>query len=327
MNSLKEKTQINIDKLMKEDFSNRIILLTYGGSISYGTNNENSDIDLRGIVLPSKKELFSMNCPDKPYEDKENDTVIFPLKQIINLFTSCNPNVLDMLGTKDEHIFILEKTGKLLKENQDIFLCQKVFDTYGGYATAQLRRLQNALARGHYPQEEKEKHIKETLECKINSFPDRFKTIDNDIVLSLQNSNKTNFSKEICIDLNLSQYPIRDLNGFLQEMSMIIKEYDKLNHRNSKKDEVHLLKHAMHLIRLLKQGTEILEGKPIQTYRPDKDFLLKIRNGEFSYEEIFELSEQYREDMLYAKKHSPLPLQSDTTKIEELTFEILKSYY
>ena len=37
-----------------------IILLGLAGSYSYGTNNENSDIDIRGIALNQKSDLIGM---------------------------------------------------------------------------------------------------------------------------------------------------------------------------------------------------------------------------------------------------------------------------
>lgn len=80
---------------LKEDnrFTNkRLALLTYGGSHAYGTNNKDSDIDLRGIYLPTKQEILSMTYEEKPFTDKITDTVIYPLKQIVELLCNCNPN-------------------------------------------------------------------------------------------------------------------------------------------------------------------------------------------------------------------------------------------
>lgn len=48
--------------------------------------------------------------------------------------------------------------GKELIENQQLFLSKKAIKSFGGYASAQLRRLQNAIARDSLPQTEKEKH-------------------------------------------------------------------------------------------------------------------------------------------------------------------------
>ena len=44
-----------------------------------------------------------------------------------------------------------------------------------------------------------------------------------------------------------------------EEVKQIILDYDKAGHRNHKKDDDHLNKHAMHLVRLLMTGIEILE--------------------------------------------------------------------
>ncbi|MDE5952281.1 MAG: nucleotidyltransferase domain-containing protein, partial [Acetatifactor sp.] len=38
----------------------RIMLLGLGGSHAYGTNNENSDIDFRGVILPLPSDLLGL---------------------------------------------------------------------------------------------------------------------------------------------------------------------------------------------------------------------------------------------------------------------------
>jgi len=48
---------------------------------------------------------------------------------------------------KDEHLLVITKEGQLLRDNADLFLSKKAIHSFGNYATAQLRRLKNALAR------------------------------------------------------------------------------------------------------------------------------------------------------------------------------------
>ncbi|MDY5521409.1 MAG: hypothetical protein SPF73_06275 [Agathobacter sp.] len=36
-----------------------------GGSYAYGTNNDNSDIDFRGITLQSTSDLLGMHCSEQ----------------------------------------------------------------------------------------------------------------------------------------------------------------------------------------------------------------------------------------------------------------------
>ena len=331
MNVIEMKEKISskeYDFLRTDPRLQNISLLTTGGSYAYGTNIDTpehvSDFDVRGICLNLKQEILTMNCNDKPIENRELDCTVYTLKQMISLLTSCNPNVLEILGTKEEHLFICTKEGKLLRDNAEVFLSAKAYNSFGGYAIQQLRRLENALARDSYPQVEKEKHILGSVEKQMFTFVDRYKKITKDqLKLYLDKSDKELYDSEIFIDINLKHYPLRDLKGMSNEMANVISDYDKLNHRNNKKDELHLLKHSMHLIRLLAMGTEILEGKGIITYREkDKTFLLDIRNGKYSYEEIFQIADTYDKRFKYAKENCALPEIPDYNKINELVMEI-----
>lgn len=272
-----------------EHLGDNIILLTTGGSYAYGTNVESSDLDIRGIATERIEELIGLSSFEQ-FENKETDTTIYVLNKVIKLMINNNPNIIELLGTRDDHLFICNQYGKLLRDNVSLFLSKKVVHSFGGYATAQLRRLQNALARDSYPQPEKEQHILNSIKNQMVSFEDRYKEITKEnINLYIDKSEKVDLDSEIFMNVNLKNYPLRDFKNIYSEMSNIVKDYEKLNHRNSKKDELHLNKHALHLIRLLKMGTELLEGKGINTYREkDRSLLLDIRNGKYSYEEIFE---------------------------------------
>lgn len=43
-----------------EHLGKHVMLLGYGGSISYGTNIETSDIDIRGITMNQKSDLIGL---------------------------------------------------------------------------------------------------------------------------------------------------------------------------------------------------------------------------------------------------------------------------
>lgn len=314
----------------EKELKDNIILLTIGGSHAYGTNIETkdhiSDIDIRGIYLNSKEQLLLMDCNSKPYENRELDVVVYPLKQIIPLLTSCNPNTIELLGTKEEQLIKISKEGKLLRDNSELFLSKKVYASFGGYVIQQLRRLQNALARDTYSHEEKEEHIMQSIRKKMLTFKDRYKDFNNgSIELFIDNSLKENMDKEIMLNINLNNYPLRDFKNIYAEMSQVVKDYDNLNKRNCKKDQLHLLKHAMHLIRLLLMGTEILSGKGINTFREnDKKLLLDIRNGKYTYEEIFSMVDKFQGEFEYAYKNTNLTDKPNIEKINELVIEINK---
>ena len=139
---------------------------------------------------------------------------------------------------------------------------------------------------------------------------------------------KEDFETEIFIDIDLKHYPLRDLKCVYSEMSNVIKDYSKLNHRNRKKSTEGLLKHSMHLIRLLIMGSEILEGEGVNTYREnDKDFLLEIRNGKYNYDQIFQIIDEYENKFKYACQHTVLPDNPDFQAINDLIISIYEGRY
>ena len=173
-----------------------IMLLTIGGSHAYGTATRGSDVDIRGIYAPTPKEILSLKVDDKPIIHSQTDTVIYPLKQIFNLLTNCNPNVLEILGTSDAHIIEMCPLGKTLRDNAHVFLSKVAAQSFGGYATAQLRRLQNALARDKLPQAEREQHILNSIKHQHPHIERNYPAFDDkDIQLYLADSDKTHYDK------------------------------------------------------------------------------------------------------------------------------------
>lgn len=296
----------------EERLKNNIILLGLAGSYSYGTNIPTSDIDIRGLSRNTKEDLLgiSQQANTEPYTDKNTDTTIYTLTHAIPLLLNCNPNMIEMLGLREEDYLRLTPDGKKLIDNQRMFYSKKAQYSFGGYATTQLRRLQNALARDSYPAEEKQRHILGSLENTIQTFNDRYKE-QHSVTVAIHNG-------KLVTNMTLQNYPLQDAYGMFSEMRAVIREYDKLNHRNQKKDDGHLNKHAMHLVRLLSTGTELLETGIMHTYREkEHDLLMDIRNGKFQNPDhtfnnaFFELIDQLETQFQYAAKHSSLPDKPD----------------
>ncbi len=74
-----------------EHLGRYVILLGLAGSYSYGTNDENSDIDVRGVTLNRKSDLIGLTSFEQ-YVDTQTDTTIYSFMKMITLLLSCNPN-------------------------------------------------------------------------------------------------------------------------------------------------------------------------------------------------------------------------------------------
>ena len=151
-----------------ERLGRRIMLLGLGGSYSYGTNNENSDIDFRGVTLQMPSDLIGMTEFEQ-YEDDKTDTVIYGFNKLVRLLCDSNPNTCEMLGLDEDQYLIKSALGQELIDNTEMFLSKRAIRSFGGYADQQLRRLQNAIARDALPQSEREKHIYKSV---LNALDD-----------------------------------------------------------------------------------------------------------------------------------------------------------
>ena len=294
----------------------QIIYLVRSGSYAYGTNTPTSDIDLRGVLVEQKEYLLGLKTFEQ-FEDLPSDTVVYGFRKFATLLTKANPNIIELLGVEDDCIVINSKEGEMLRNNRNLFLSARVSSSFGNYALAQLRRLQNSLYRDSFTEKEQFEHLKTTLNGQIEHFQRTYTNFaDGSIELFAS-------EKGLLFDINLTKYPVVDFVGIYSELASIVKSYNKLNHRNNKKSEAQLYKHAMHLIRLLMTGTDILLGKGINTRRKDEQTLLMdIRNGKLPFNEIFDLTENYQNKFHDASKNTKLPYEPDVKAIDELMIRI-----
>lgn len=312
-----------------EHLGRHVILLGLAGSYSYGTNNESSDIDIRGITLNRKSDLIGLTNFEQ-YTDMQTDTVIYSFTKMITLLLNCNPNTIELLGLNPEHYLYLHPLGQELLDNAHLFLSKRAIHSFGGYADAQLRRLQNALARDSYPQSEKEKHIYNSVKNAMYDFRRRYEPFENGAIrIYTDKAVNPELETELYIDTTLTHYPLRDYQNIWNEMHCIVKNFDKLGKRNHKKDDNHLNKHAMHLIRLFIMALDILEKGEIRTYRRDEhQLLMQIRNGAYQNsdstfrKEFYELLNDYEKRLEYAAAHTALPDEPDTNQIQEYVMSV-----
>lgn len=80
---------------------------------SYGTNNGNSDIDVRGVTLNQKADLIELTAFEQ-YVDNQTDTTVYAFEKMIMLLLSCSPNTVELLGLQPEHYLFLNDFGKKL---------------------------------------------------------------------------------------------------------------------------------------------------------------------------------------------------------------------
>ncbi len=323
---IKNKLNSNEYDFLREDnhLGENIILLTLGGSHAYGMDNENSDLDIRGIALNCKEDILLGKDFDQVI-NTDTDTTVYSFNKILQLLTSNNPNTIEALGCKKEHYLHLSDIGKELLENRKMFLSQICIHSFGGYAGSQLRRMENKAAR-LVGQAQNEEYILKSINNAKYDFKNRYYPMcDGELNLYTDKAVQEGYESEIFMDINLKHYPLRDWAGMWNEMKAIVSSYNKIGKRNEKamaKDK--LGKHMAHLIRLYMMCIDILEKEEIITYRENEhDLLMSIRNGEYldsnrqPTAEFYDLLNEYEKRFDYAKKNTSLSAVPDYKRIDE----------
>ena len=386
----------NIKEILKRDeykwvyeeprLIDKIALLTFGGSISYGLDTPESDIDIRGIVMPKVEDILGVRYLIDPEEqlnprlvfgalgfeqvtDRPTDTTIYTLDKIIGLLYKCNPNTIEILGCKPEHYTMVSTYGKMLLDSKEIFLSKLAYDSFAGYARAQFQRLKNAIGKDsgsnvfkainladsinrmqshlerEYPEYKKDMVKLYVTDSQGNSITVNGTPVDaydvgvlfNDVITEITVNGEPipDSDVEVRYSVNFEKIPNKAFAGIFNEVVGAVKEFNKqLGHRNHKKDNYHLNKHAMHLIRLYLMALDIFEKGEINTYREkDRDFLMSIKTGDYYNEEtntfntkFFDMVNDFDKKILTAYENSKLPEVPDRKKVNDLVINIQREY-
>lgn len=129
---------------MKNNFLEQTIVKHLAGSQAYGTSTPESDTDYRGIFLANKEYILTPFFNVKEVSDtSEEDTKFYEINQYLSLYTEANPNILESLWVKPDHIVESTEIYDYLRSFNQQLLSSKIAHSYSGYAYNQVKRMSN----------------------------------------------------------------------------------------------------------------------------------------------------------------------------------------
>ena len=125
------------------DLEQFIIYRCVVGSRAYGLDNDESDIDQRGIYLAPAELQWSLFGAPEQFEDNATQSCYWELQKFLTMALKANPNILECLYSP-----LVEKVTPLGEEILAVrqgFLSQMIFQTFNGYAMSQFKKIERDL--------------------------------------------------------------------------------------------------------------------------------------------------------------------------------------
>ncbi len=282
---------------MEEFWKRNLILHVISGSRTYGLARAGSDEDTRGVCIPPKEFLLGLQTFEQ-HENETQDHVVFALAKFVRLALQANPNIIETLYTDPQHVLFINRYGERLVAVRDIFLSRLVGERFSRYAIDQLRRM--------------ERHHRWLV-----NPPDHQPT-------------QEEFGGQVVG--GHCRFPHSDAERAYRAAMGHWNDYvDWRRHRNPARAELEAhhgydTKHAMHLFRLLRMGEEILRDGIVRVLRPDAEWLLNVRDGALSYEQVIQMAAEHEARLGALIEHSALPLEPDSMTAERLVVELQEEF-
>src|SRR5689334_24418729 len=250
-----------------------LIVLALMGSHSHGTYlpptepNAVDDVDLMGFVIPPLR--FHLGLPRWTHwslQVEELDVVLYSLDKAVRLLLKSNPNIVGLLWLRESEYVHRHETFELMLTRRTIFSSQAAADSFAGYASDQLRKMEA------FDLERMSEY--EALTAEIRARGPLTEVLEADR------------AKLAHISLNWS-ISLVTLNRFRklhqEHFSGYMGEKRKAMVRKYQYD----VKNAAHLIRLLRMGIEFLETGRLQVFRTsDADELKMIKRGGWTLDQV-----------------------------------------
>lgn len=294
----------------------------YAGSRAYGTALPTSDTDFRGVFCADPINIRTPFYPLKEVDDKsEEDTKFYELAQFMKLSLDCNPNVIETLWVDRQDIVYTTPAYELLRSHNAGLMSSKIAFTTSGYALSQLKRIKGHNKWINNPQPVDAPQMIDHISLVHNFTPKKiFKVRQQEIAhdhrlvpfsgdvygvfempgysaFNIETGALNVFYEGDTHELGTPKYIIK----FNREVYTLACEnwanyWEWKKNRNVTRSALeeqfgYDTKHAMHLVRLLRMGAEVLQTGVLLVRRPDAEELLSIRAGAWTYEQVVEYAE------------------------------------
>lgn len=346
-----------LDRVRRPDV---LLFETVAGSHAYGTQLEGSDRDLRGVFVATTGLTGGLDRVEQ-VTDERNDQVYYELARFTELLLRNNPNALELIAMPEDCVRFRHPLFEWLTPS--LFLSKLCAKTFGEYAMGQIRKARGLNKKIVNPQPE-ERHpllsfchvpvgqgsvpLLDWLESKgirpdecgltaVRNAAGVF-AIYHDLpgvyrgLVSPKDPDVLVFSS-VPKDAEPVGWMHCNEDAFRAHCKAHCEYWQWVAQRNEERHATNAghgrgydSKNLMHTIRLLEMAEEIAREGVLRVRRPNRDYLLQVRAGEFSYEVLVNRAEELHATLESAFAASTLPDAPDRNRVNDLLVELRQTF-
>ena len=263
------------------------LFLVTTGSHLYGTNTEQSDLDVRGFIIPPKDYLIGLaNFEQSELTENGVDQIIWSLKRYLELIRKGDPQVFEMLFAPDTKVLKTTNLAENLRSNRHKIVGQHIVKRIVGYAEAEWRKVKG-----------------------VKVVPAKRTITEDQVITDIRDVFKPNKNQ---MDEVLSIL-------FANHEKKVIPATGDLGTKRKQQIEQfgYCCSSASHSIRLLGQLEELLATNLITFPRPNRDELFAIKTGSIAFEQVEKRFMRLREQVETLKSTTLLREKPDHKFLED----------
>jgi hypothetical protein len=298
-----------------------LILKVKVGSHLYGTNTPESDEDFVGIFVPNAEYLLGLKrieevdlgVKSKDAEGKNTKDAIdfkaYTLENFASLALQNNPNILEILFVNPANVIFADDIGYRLLNLRHEFLSKRIKNRFLGYAFSQKHKMVIKL--------ENYEKLLEAIDYIDHSTDKQFLLdIEHHPVFVRKKDHVT--VGDMNMPITVTTKKARKLLG------------DRLAKFGSRQELVSKYgfdtKFASNLIRLLKEGQELLSTGDLKFPLRGRQLLRNIRAGRLSMQEVLDMADDIEKEVGGLYETTKLPHSPNRELIEKFVIETHRSY-
>lgn len=321
---------------MTVDTLNKIIEVKFGSHL-YGTDTVNSDLDFKGIYLPTARQIVlgqgkhnvSTSRPKQEFEKNTKDDVdqeTFSLKEFLKLLCEGQTVALDILFSPESfHVFKGERYDifKTIYTNKDRLLSKGIL-SFIGYARKQASkygikgsRVRSVKDTIEFLTTQNEVLLLNEIKPQLDVFVAR-----NDEFIKYTDIPDTNDVVRTYLDVCNRKFQLTNSVKYVH--AILNKIYDEYGHRAKLAEANDGIdwKALSHAARVNFEGIELLRTGFITFPCPERKLLLDIKLGKLLYKEVEAIIEAGLKELEEAQKLSKLPEKSDLKWAEDFVYDV-----